>query len=321
MVFQSAPIGMLADFAGPNAPSGWLIADGRAVSRTQFSALFAVIGGFYGAGDGSTTFNLPNLNGRSAVGPGTVIDQAGNSLSLSFTQRIGYVWGLIQQTHLPNYNLVTDTQGWHNHAGQTVGAGYHAHTTDAQGNHSHGGGTGWMSNDHYHYAVTDTQGSHSHFVNAWATAGGGALASGAVPTQGGVTTSTDGAHQHSFNTGGVSANHYHAISADGNHTHNVYAVGDHVHGIYGDGNHQHNVALGGGGQWFEVLNPIIVITKIIYAGQQAATMVAAAADGVPTTLEGRDELAAIREELAQLRAILAPPAPQRRLSAPLRGPN
>ena len=65
------PIGALLDFAGPNAPSGWLIADGRQVSRVTYSALFAAIGTFWGAGDGSTTFTLPNPNGRALIGPGT----------------------------------------------------------------------------------------------------------------------------------------------------------------------------------------------------------------------------------------------------------
>jgi hypothetical protein len=318
MVFQASPIGMLADFAGPNAPSGWLIADGRAVSRTTYSALFAVIGGYYGAGDGTSTFNLPNLNGRSAVGPGTVIDEAGNSLSLSFTQRIGYIWGMIQQANLPNYNLVTDAQGGHNHGYWTVGGGAHSHTTDAQGLHNHGNPGTDPQGNHNHSA--DVQGDHSHTYTRTDIPGGagGVIGSGFQVLFSSQATSVAGAHGHNIS---VNGQHQHNIYWDGNHAHNVYGVGDHSHAINWDGNHQHNVALGGGGQWFEVLNPIIVITKIIYAGQQAATMVAVAADVVPTTLEGRDELAAIREELAALRAILAPPVQQRRLSAPLRGPH
>lgn len=51
----------------PSAPSGYLITDGSAVSRTTYAGLFALIGTFYGAGDGSTTFNLPDSRGRVAV--------------------------------------------------------------------------------------------------------------------------------------------------------------------------------------------------------------------------------------------------------------
>lgn len=62
------PTGLIAPFAGAAAPDGWLLCDGAAVSRTQYAALFAVIGTVYGAGDGSSTFNLPDLRGRTAVG-------------------------------------------------------------------------------------------------------------------------------------------------------------------------------------------------------------------------------------------------------------
>lgn len=68
-----APTGIVAAFAGAAAPAGWLMCDGSAVSRATYSALFAVIGTTYGAGNGSTTFNLPDLRGRAVygVGPGT----------------------------------------------------------------------------------------------------------------------------------------------------------------------------------------------------------------------------------------------------------
>ena len=61
---QSAPSGVVAFFAGANAPVGWLKANGAAVSRTTYAALFATIGTTFGAGDGSTTFNLPDLRGE-----------------------------------------------------------------------------------------------------------------------------------------------------------------------------------------------------------------------------------------------------------------
>ena len=62
------PAGILVPFAGSTAPDGWLLCDGSAVSRTTYSSLFAVIAATYGAGDGSTTFGLPDLRGRMAVG-------------------------------------------------------------------------------------------------------------------------------------------------------------------------------------------------------------------------------------------------------------
>ena len=67
-VLAEPPTGGLMLWPTSSAPSGWLIADGAAVSRTTYADLFAVLGTAYGAGDGSTTFNLPNLKGRVPVG-------------------------------------------------------------------------------------------------------------------------------------------------------------------------------------------------------------------------------------------------------------
>jgi len=63
-----SPAGSITMYGGSSAPSGWFLANGSAVSRVTYSSLFAVIGTTYGAGDGSTTFNLPDLKGRVAVG-------------------------------------------------------------------------------------------------------------------------------------------------------------------------------------------------------------------------------------------------------------
>lgn len=66
------PIGSMLPFAGASAPSSiFLLCDGSAVSRTTYSALFAAIGTTYGAGDGSTTFNLPNTQGVFLRGAGS----------------------------------------------------------------------------------------------------------------------------------------------------------------------------------------------------------------------------------------------------------
>jgi Microcystin-dependent protein len=63
------PPGAIMDFAGAAAPGGWLLCDGSLISRTINAALFAAIGTVYGAGDGSTTFALPDCRGRVTAGP------------------------------------------------------------------------------------------------------------------------------------------------------------------------------------------------------------------------------------------------------------
>lgn len=65
------PIGAITSYAGSTAPTNWLICDGRAISRVTYADLFNAIGTTYGAGDGSTTFNLPNLKGKIPIGKDT----------------------------------------------------------------------------------------------------------------------------------------------------------------------------------------------------------------------------------------------------------
>lgn len=64
------PAGTIVMHGVHSAPTGWLLCDGSAVSRTTYAALFAVVGTTYGAGDGSTTFNVPHFGSRSPVGSG-----------------------------------------------------------------------------------------------------------------------------------------------------------------------------------------------------------------------------------------------------------
>ncbi|MDP3014636.1 MAG: tail fiber protein [Candidatus Subteraquimicrobiales bacterium] len=66
----ASPVGSLLSFAGSSAPTGWLLADGAAVSRATYATLFAAIGTTYGAGNGTTTFNVPDMRGRVGVGIG-----------------------------------------------------------------------------------------------------------------------------------------------------------------------------------------------------------------------------------------------------------
>ena len=68
---SEVPAGIMQMFAGSTIPAGWLLCDGSAVSRTNYAKLFSAIGTTWGAGDGSTTFNLPNTIGRFAEGAAT----------------------------------------------------------------------------------------------------------------------------------------------------------------------------------------------------------------------------------------------------------
>lgn len=67
-LLAAIPIGVVLPYAATAAPTGWLLCYGQAVSRTTYAPLFAIIGTVHGVGDGSTTFNVPDLRGRVPVG-------------------------------------------------------------------------------------------------------------------------------------------------------------------------------------------------------------------------------------------------------------
>lgn len=119
----SVPAGALMPFAGTAAPTGWLIAGGQTVSRSTYSALFAALGGVaspYGIGDGSTTFNLPDLRGRVPAGLDNMAGTAAGRLSTAVTLGIGQ-----------GQQAVTLTAGQvppHAHTGSTIAASAFSHT-------------------------------------------------------------------------------------------------------------------------------------------------------------------------------------------------
>lgn len=80
-VSGAVPVGSVISFAGSSAPSGWLLLFGQNVSRATFANLFAVIGTTYGAGDGSTTFTLPDLRGRVVAGEDDMGGTSANRLT------------------------------------------------------------------------------------------------------------------------------------------------------------------------------------------------------------------------------------------------
>lgn len=97
MTTLTFPIGMSSFTASTNIPSGWLEANGQAVSRTTYSALFAELGTTWGSGDGSTTFNVPDLRGRVVVGAGQGSALSNRTLAQAFGEETHY----IQTNELP----------------------------------------------------------------------------------------------------------------------------------------------------------------------------------------------------------------------------
>jgi microcystin-dependent protein len=115
-----APPGVVLPFAGTSAPTGWLLCGGQAVSRTTYADLFAAISTTYGVGDGSTTFNLPDLRGRVPAGKDDMGGTAANRLTSGGAGITGTTLGAAGGTE--THTLTT---------GQIPA---HAHNLDAGGN-------------------------------------------------------------------------------------------------------------------------------------------------------------------------------------------
>lgn len=97
-----APAGVVLPFAGSTAPTGWLLCFGQAVSRTTYAALFTALGTSYGAGDGSTTFALPDLRGRIPGGKDNMGGSAASRLTTAGSGVDGATLGAAggAQTHI-----------------------------------------------------------------------------------------------------------------------------------------------------------------------------------------------------------------------------
>src|SRR3990167_2477029 len=126
--------GFVVPYGSSTAPSGWLLCNGDAVSRSTYDALFTIIGTTFGVGDGSTTFNVPDLRGRAPIGSGTGAGLTARTLAAN----VGAETVTVSTSELASH---THTQDSHNHTQDA-----HTHTVNSTHSHSIGGGTqAWSS--------------------------------------------------------------------------------------------------------------------------------------------------------------------------------
>ena len=109
------PVGVISAFAGSTAPIGYLLCDGSAVSRTTYSALYAIIGTTFGTGNGSTTFNLPDLRSKMIVGVG----QGSGLTNRTLASTGGIESKTLSISEMPSHNH-TITDPGHTHSQTTV---------------------------------------------------------------------------------------------------------------------------------------------------------------------------------------------------------
>lgn len=181
---QTVPAGFIGFTGASAAPDGWLLCFGQTVSRTTYADLFSAIGTTYGAGDGSTTFRLPDGRGRVIAGK----DNMGGTSADRLTNQSG---GL-------NGDVLGDTGGTETHTLTTAQMPAHTHTvsgtTNTTGAHTHTftgknsvGVTQQATSNNFtgpdQTITTSSAGAHSHTVSGTAASqGGGGAHNNVQPT-------------------------------------------------------------------------------------------------------------------------------------------
>lgn len=244
---SSGKSGMVTSWAGShtNVPSGWLLCDGSAISRTTYADLFAVIGTNFGAGNGSTTFNLPDYQLYWLVGAPSTLTTApnpsgvpaswvvttgtdfygswshstngshsGHALSITSAGSHTHTGG---HTHtVTSANTDASTDGSHTVSGAFASGGAaHTHTSTTAGTTSTGGlsltgATSVSSVGHTHVVTLASGGtSHNHQVSGNSYSGSAGHGSSHTHTAGSAASDSQGATTNS------NANHTHTLSAPG----------------------------------------------------------------------------------------------------------
>lgn len=200
------PTGTIMAFAGSTVPAGWVLCNGAAISRTTNSLLYASVGIAYGSGDGSTTFNIPDLRGRTIFGldnmGGTAASRLTTTGGISANNTLGANGGnqtlSIAVANLPAHNhtftgtAATTSNNSHSHNYQDA---YFAENTNLIGNTNTAGGNARFGTS----AGTDGDNSFLFRTNTNTHTSNSALASTQISTT--ITT-----HNHDVTATGTISN-------------------------------------------------------------------------------------------------------------------
>jgi microcystin-dependent protein len=274
-VDNHTPAGVITQYGGTTAPTGWLLCQGQAISRTNplYTRLWGAISTNYGIGDGSTTFNVPNLQGRIPVGRDSTQSEFD-----ALAETGGSKTSTLTTANLPSHQhgvgtITPNTIANHVHAHSLSVAAHnanHSHTMD----HSHtvtSSGSVSSSGPHQHVnAETQFQG---HIWNRYVYGYGNDYAiplkvnAGANPMAVGYGTFSDGGHVHSGTvsvSGTTSGPSNPSVASSTTLTSLAHTFSG---SITADGGHTHTMSgsttFEGSGTAFSNLAPYIVVNYII----------------------------------------------------------
>jgi len=157
---EGIPTATIVPWSDSSVPTGFLECDGSAVSRSTYADLFAIVGTTYGSGDGSTTFNVPDLQDNVAVGKSGTKNLAstGGANTVAATGNVG---GGTANATLSESQLASHT---HNHGfGSTLGGPFVYARQTNQGNMTSANG---QPGTQYNFTTTGSGGGHSHNMSA-----------------------------------------------------------------------------------------------------------------------------------------------------------
>jgi microcystin-dependent protein len=169
-------IGAVIDFATATVPGDYLECNGAAISRTTYSALFAAIGGLWGAGDGSTTFNLPDARDKYRRGKSASYPTVGASLAQDI-QSHTHSASLTGADHVHGVGVTLSSIGDHTHT----------YSRPIPSVSSPGGTPGFFYQESSAYS-TDPAGGHTHSATVTETPAGAGSISGSIGSTGGTET-------------------------------------------------------------------------------------------------------------------------------------